>query len=324
MRHRRLVIAITALLLAILVWRTRAWEAGPLLAAADPLPLAAALALNLALMALWGLRSRLLLDAAGHRLGWLELSLIGTFANLANAVTPASTGEALRALLLRDRHGIPLPTGVAVILIERFYALALIVLAAAAALAVTAGRLDVAPAALAWAAAVALAALPALIYRTRFRLGRLLAALRLTHPHRPAPVRRVASGLVEAEETMAGLLRRPAIVAGFLATTFPTLAVFTAQLWLVLAALGAPVPFVVAWAAMGTGMLAGILSALPFGLGAADLVGAGILLGVGAGIDATVAGTAFLLVRIVGTLPIGLAGGLASLALTQRPLMRRS
>ena len=315
MRHRRLVIAVTVLLLALLVWRSRAWEAGPLLAAADASGLLAALALDLALIALWGLRSRLLLAAAGHRLGWLELSLLGVFANLANAVTPASTGEALRALLLRDRFGIPLPTGLAVILIERFYALALIILAAAAAVTITLGSLVGTGALLAWLAALVLATLPALVYRTPLRLARVLTALRLDDHRRPATVRRLARGLIEAEETMAGLLRRPPVVAGFLATTFPTLAVFTAQLWLVLAALGAPVSFTAAWAAMGAGMLAGILSALPFGLGAADVVGAGILIGIGA--DATVAGTAFLLLRVIGTLPLGLAGGAASLLLTR-------
>lgn len=62
-------------------------------------------------------------------------------------------------------------------------------------------------------------------------------------------------------------------------------------------------------------MLAGILSALPFGLGAADVVKAVILIGIG--VDATVAGTAFLLLRVITTLPLGLAGGAASLLLTR-------
>ena len=52
---------------------------------------------------------------------------------------------------------------------------------------------------------------------------------------------------------------------------------YTAQLLLVAAAIGQPLDPAAAWGALGLGIIVGVLSLLPFGLGSADLVVAGLL-----------------------------------------------
>ncbi|MEO8437333.1 MAG: lysylphosphatidylglycerol synthase domain-containing protein, partial [Chloroflexota bacterium] len=89
-------------------------------------------------------------------------------------------------------------------------------------------------------------------------------------------------------------------------------AAYTAQLLLVAAAIGQPVDPFAAWGALGLGIIVGVLSLLPFGLGSADLVVAGLL--VVAGVPGREAVAITFGYRIVSTLPLGLLG-VASYAL---------
>ena len=75
---------------------------------------------------------------------------------------------------------------------------------------------------------------------------------------------------------------------------------------LVAAALGRDLDPAVAWGALGLGIVAGVLSLLPFGLGSTDLVVAG-LLGV-AGIPPEEAVAIVFGYRVISTLPLGLLG----------------
>ncbi len=83
-------------------------------------------------------------------------------------------------------------------------------------------------------------------------------------------------------------------------------AVGTAQLILVAAALGVTIAPLAAWGALGLAITAGVISFLPFGLGAADLVLVALL---GAlGIEPATATAIAFGYRLVSTLPTALLG----------------
>jgi uncharacterized membrane protein YbhN (UPF0104 family) len=118
--------------------------------------------------------------------------------------------------------------------------------------------------------------------------------------------------LGRVDTAVAGLLIDPRRAIGFGAWTAVVFAAYTGQLLLVAAAIGRPLDPVAAWGALGLGIIAGVVSLLPFGLGSTDLVVAG-LLGV-TGIPAAEAVAITFGYRIVSTLPLGLFG-VASYAL---------
>ena len=78
------------------------------------------------------------------------------------------------------------------------------------------------------------------------------------------------------------------------------------QLLLVAQAVGVSIDPIQGWAALGLGAMAGVISALPFGLGALDAVIAIVL--VSFGTDAAAAALITVLLRLVATLPTGLFG----------------
>jgi uncharacterized membrane protein YbhN (UPF0104 family) len=117
------------------------------------------------------------------------------------------------------------------------------------------------------------------------------------------------ASLIDLDRTLETLVADPRRAAVFVASTIAIFTCYAAQLALVLGMLGQPLPLEASWAALGLATVAGVLSALPFGLGAADAVLA-LLLGQ-LGVVTAVAGAAVLLVRIVATLPLGIAGALS-------------
>ena len=103
---------------------------------------------------------------------------------------------------------------------------------------------------------------------------------------------------------MAGLLVDPRRALAFAAWTAVVFASYTGQLLLVAAAIGQAIDPAAAWGALGLAIIAGVVSLLPFGLGSADLVLAG-LLGRRRCARAEAAAIAFGY-RVVSTLPLGL------------------
>lgn len=339
MRRWYVWLPISLLLLGLVVWRTRPWEVTALWERLDPLPLMAALLINVPIVALWAIRSRSLMAAVGHPLPLRELVPIVSFANTINNITPASSGEVLRALVLKRRHGVPFTRSGAVILIERFWAIGIMGLSAGAA---AVGTLAGAPAslsALAWSAAVAGAFAPSIAYRLGLRPGRLLrrwgdpgaaaaddaavvpgsvagaaapgaavtagaAAAGAAAP--PGRVRRLAAGLAEVDDVLDEVVTDPRQAVSFVGTTALIFLGFALQLWLVLLALRVSLPIEAAWAALGLATIAGVASALPFGLGATDVVLVVLLTSMG--VATAPAGAAVLLLRATATLPLGIAG----------------
>ena len=98
----------------------------------------------------------------------------------------------------------------------------------------------------------------------------------------------------------------PRHLAVFAVTTTLVFAAYTAQLWLVAWSVGITLDPVAAWGALGLATIAGVLSLLPFGLGATDLVLAAMLTSLG--VPPPAAGAIAFGYRLVSTLPLGLLG----------------
>jgi uncharacterized protein (TIRG00374 family) len=295
--------SISLALLALVAWRSRAWELGDRLGVADPRPIAVALALNVVIVLAWAARSSDLLAGAGRPVPVRPLVPMTAFANTINNVTPGSVGELVRLYLLRAHHGVDYTTGAAVVVVERFVAFAL--LGASAAILWLTWSLGLQR----WVAVVAilvLMLLPTLVYRAGVRPSAVVR--RLPHGRGAGRARWANAGraLARVDESVARLLIDPRRAVVFGAWTAVVFAAYTGQLMLVAAAIGQPLDPVVAWGALGLGIIVGALSLLPFGLGSTDLVVAG-LLGV-AGVPAAEAVAITFGYRIVSSLPLGLLG----------------
>jgi hypothetical protein len=292
-------------ILGILIWRTRPWEALDAVSRASLGPLLLALALDGLVIAAWTMRSRQLLQALGHPIRLIELAPIALFASTISALTPASLGEALRAVVLRRRHGVPYRVGAAVILVERLVALYLLVAWTAVGL----GALALpSPARLPFlvVAGAGAALLPVAVARSQaglagpFRRGAELV------PVGRDRLRRFAAAAGDVEDLGRELAGSAAQMARFALLTAIALGAGAAQMVVVALAFGEALDPLVAWAALGSGQLVGILSAVPFGLGTADSV---IVVGlVAGGLSPAMATIITLSARFLSNLPIALAG----------------
>jgi uncharacterized protein (TIRG00374 family) len=319
MRRWYVWVSISIVLFGLLVWRTRPWEAFAV--GADWRPLLAVIALNVAVIAAWSIRSARLMAAVGYPLPLIALVPIVSFANTINNLTPASSGEALRAVILRRRHGVPYGRSTAVILVERLWAIWIMAMSAGAAALGTIVPASPGIVGAGWVAAVVAIFAPALAYRLGLRPAAFAA--RIVDPGAvgedggPGRRARLATLLRDVDANVAGILASPAVAIGFVASTGLIFFAFAVQLWLILLALGQDISPVAAWAALGIATIAGVLSALPFGLGAADVVMTTLLALLG--VPPAAAGAAALLLRATVTLPLGLAGTASWIALNRGP-----
>ena len=235
------------------------------------------------------------------------------FANTINNLTPGSTGEVVRAWLLRAHHGVPYAIGAAVIVVERV--VAIVYMAASATVAWVGDSLG-----LSWPLQVGLvvlvAASPGMVYALGFRPAAALGGLPLGRVLGSDRWIRVRSALVRVDGTIALLLTNPRRLAVFAFTTALVFSIYTAQLWLVAWSVGIALDPVAAWGALGLATIAGVLSLLPFGLGATDLVLAYLLASLG--VPAAAAAAIAFGYRLVSTLPLGLLGAVSYAWLSAR------
>ena len=120
---------------------------------------------------------------------------------------------------------------------------------------------------------------------------------------------RTAGNLGRIDTTIGGVLTHPLRLAVFAASTTLILLIYTAQLCLVATAAGVSLDPLVAWGALGLSITVGVLSFLPFGLGATDLVLATLLSAVG--IAPPVAAAIVVGYRLTTTVPLALIGSLS-------------
>jgi uncharacterized protein (TIRG00374 family) len=300
-------------LLALVVWRSRLWEAGRVLGPIDPRLLVAALIVGQATPLLWALRSRALLRGTGHDVSLWSLLPMTSFANTINNLTPGSAGELIRLYLLRVYHGVEYSVGAAVILIERVGALGYLSLSA---LLAWLSWLWHWPGVVTIALLGVLAVSPLVLYRLGIRPVAAVSQLPLGRPLGAVRWARASGSFARVDTTIATLLTHPARLATFVIVTASVFTVSTVQLLLVTSAIGVSVEPAATWGAIGLSTTAGALSFLPFGLGAADLVLVA-LLNV-AGVPLVEAGVVAFGYRLVGTVPYAIEGVAAYAWLSSR------
>ena len=299
-------IPITMALLGLVAWRTRPWEAGSLISTLDASPLIVAIALNGFVLVLWAVRSSDLLGAAGRPVPIRPLIPMTALANTINGLTPGSVGELLRLYLLRERHGVDYSTGAAVVLIERIVAIGYLAGSAAIAWATHLAGL---PAAVAVVGFIVLALLPAIVYALGMRPSVIVTALPLGRAIGRERWVRTTANLGRIDTTIGEVLTHPIRLAVFAASTTLILVIYTAQLCLVASAAGVSLDPLVAWGTLGLSITVGVLSFLPFGLGATDLVLATLLSTLG--IAPPIAAAIVLGYRLTTTAPLALLGSLS-------------
>jgi uncharacterized protein (TIRG00374 family) len=276
----------------------------------DVMALLLALLLNIPVVVLRAYRAQVLLGHLEHRVSMRAMLPIQLVGQTSSSLTPAASGDYVRAYLWRTSNGVPLRTGAAVVTFERLYSLFLLV--AVSVLLISLPRHGV----IGWlgvAAGLLLATWAPLLFELmpssleRWAMGKLARGRFLG---------RFADGALGMLDQFRALMRAPVMLAW---TSFVTMVIFVvsgAQIWLVIDALSHRVPITQAVAAYATSQVAGILSTLPFGIGSADAILVTVFAGYG--VTVSLAATVAVLLRAVTTLPLGLAG-LAGYLLVEKP-----
>ncbi len=270
--------------------------------------LALAIALDVPVTLLRGVRTRVLLVRLGHRVPWRRLYGVNLAGQTLSWLTPAAAGDLARPWMWRSHDRVPVEAGVAAVLYERVVSIAM--------MGIVGGAL----------AALIYLPLPAAAGVVAAAAALLVAPWWIAHAVRRAfsgGASRSRAGLIGGGLRAAGRLEELAlsarVVAGFAGLTLAVFLVSGLQILLLAHGMGASVPLDVAVAAFCISQAAGSVSALPFGAGAGDVVTVALLQAGGAGL---VGATAVdVLMRLVVTLPLGLAGS-GALLLLGRPRLQ--
>ncbi|HXA29000.1 MAG TPA: lysylphosphatidylglycerol synthase transmembrane domain-containing protein [Candidatus Angelobacter sp.] len=306
--------------LGVLLWRAGPAQVWTALRTLSLPALLLAIALNVPITLARNLRTRLVLSRLGHSVGWWSLTRSQLAGQTLSNLTPAASGDLVRAWMWRRDDGVPGSDGVAAVVYERLLSLVLLIGAGAAFLAPTIAGPKVTAAICAGAAA--LIATPWLLARN---LPARRAATRLLTAAARLPYLSTRTQAVRSMGHAVGTLAADTnLLATFTATTLAVFVLSGLQIWLLATGLAAGAPglgIAAATGIYGISQAGGSLSALPFGIGPADAVVVGLLLrsGVPFGIGTTVA----LLLRAAVTLPIALAAA-AALAAGRRARRGRS
>lgn len=281
------------------------------LSGADPAVVTVAIALNLPICALFGLRMHLVLLRFGHHLAPDLILTSAVVGNVAGALTPASSGEILRAAALRSHSEVSVDDAVALVVFERGLSLYMLSLGTLAAFSATVLSFPAAIAAC--AACLAALALP-------FLLAPIL-------DHLPAGSSGSFFGrLIERLRSMGSqlrfLLRSPSLLVPWFAVTAAIFAIFTLQFWLLARSIEDVVSPTEVWIAFGASQLAAIVSLIPLGLGASDASLAAILNKYGMTLES--GATVAILVRAASTLPLIILAAASWVYLSRKAPIQRT
>ncbi|HUY73668.1 MAG TPA: lysylphosphatidylglycerol synthase transmembrane domain-containing protein [Candidatus Baltobacterales bacterium] len=268
----------------------------------NPLSVLAALLLNIPVVGLRALRAGVVIAHLGHRIPFgsqLRTQLIGT---TTSSLTPAASGDYMRAYIWRRDHGVPLRVGAAVVTFERVFSLGLMLVVAVLLITLprhgTIGWLGV-------GVGLGAATIAPVVFE---QIPPGLERWVLTKVTR-GPLSRFAEGALEVVDNFRRLLRSPTLLAQASGLTLAVFVLSGVQLWLLLDGLDHRVPMTQAVAAYAASQAVGILSTLPFGIGTTDAVVVGVLAGYG--VNLAIAATVALLLRAVATIPQALGGMIA-------------
>jgi uncharacterized protein (TIRG00374 family) len=262
-KARILPVIVAVCVVGLIAWRVDFGALGAVLERVDLHLATLVVILNLPLVVLAPARSHLVLRKLGHSVRPRTLVPVTLLGFVAGSFTPGASGEALRAVALRKRAGVPLEDGVALVVYERLVSFYLLGLSTALLLAVAAlpgiwaliggiglGGLVLAP----WLAAV-------------FLVDRLPRSALITGKGVLAPALRQILKSFESVRTLLLDLRLLAIFSGI---TLAIFALAALQIALLARGISADLSLVDAWKAFGISQTAAIVSLLPFGIGIGD------------------------------------------------------
>jgi uncharacterized membrane protein YbhN (UPF0104 family) len=295
MRALALRAAVIAGLLALLATQIDFDQTVDSLREVQPAYVVAVLLLNLPIAVLFGVRQHLVLRSLDLQLPPRIVYPAAVLGNVAGALTPAASGDLLRAAVLRSHAELPVDDGLALVAYERGLSLYALVVGT---LGATAWLFVPQP----WG--ILLAAASLVLVALPLAGSRMLRLLPRVGDDAGNTFRRA----LYRAESVAGRLGellddRQLLLPWFLLTT-TILAIATAQYWLLARSMSDAVTPLEAWFAFGASQLLAIVSLLPFGLGIADTSLAAFLRRAGMTLEQ---GTAVaILVRITSTLPLTL------------------
>jgi len=301
---RYLQVPLVVGLFALLAYRLDLRAVGAAVKDADAGVIALVVLLNVPLCALFGLRMNLVLLRLGHRLEPDLVLASAVVGNVAGALTPASTGEVLRAAALRSHSNVPVDEVVALIAFERGMSVYLLALGTLGAFLATA--LPAPQAVVACAACASLLSLPFVLAPLLDRLPRA----------RSGVLGRILEYLRPMASQLKMLLRSPRLLAPWMVVAAATFGLFTLQYWLLARSVEDVASPGEVWIAFGASQLAAIVTLIPLGLGAADASLAGILHRFGLSLES--GASVAVLVRATSTLPLLLLAVVSYLYLARR------
>jgi uncharacterized membrane protein YbhN (UPF0104 family) len=290
-------IAVLAVIVVLVARQIDPHELSAAIGDADVSLLVLAFVLNFPTAVLFVVRSHLVLLRLGYRVERRVLVPAMILGNVAGSLTPASTGELLRATALRGHARIPATDGVALVMFERAVSVYLMALGTGAAIAFV--TLPLGPAVIAIAGALLLCGAPALV-PSLLRLlprGELRGRASFAAP--------ALDRLNQSRDRLAWILDDRRLLAAWSAATAIILMTSAVQVWLLSRSVAGGIGPVQGWVAFGGSQLAGIASLLPFGAGAMDGSLAAILRRFGATFEQGAA--AAVLLRLIITIPYGIA-----------------
>ncbi len=299
--------------LAIVVWRSEFWNAEDTLDDVSPTALAGVLLMCALPIVPLALRSRELLRALGHRISAVSLAPVSFYGNTASFLTPASSGELLRPTLLERAFNVPLPEGAGVVVYERLSSFFVFVLAGTMAFTWT-GVVPVPMAAVLIPVFALMSVTPPLLFKASHEQFPLDKPAQLL----PGWFRRRMGSVEQAGTSVKRLLKSNRLSFTFAATSWVVFVLMILQFWLLVEGLGEEITPAEAGVVVVFANLAGVLSALPLGLGAMDVTMIALLRAYDVDTDAALG--VVVLTRCLIYLPTGVLGLLAYLiALRQRP-----
>ncbi len=307
MRTRLVPLGLSSVILALLAWQTRVWDAGDAFEGFEAWAAVGALVLNAPVLLAMAVRSWIVVRKVEPSAPFPGAASIAVTANLAGQLTPANAGDLWRAYAYRDEYGLPGGSGVAIVVYERTFSFYLMALGAGAmtlyelALGGTLSLVALA------SGTVLLGFVPALVYPALHpALQRFLASSGRWSLGRASAFSRVSEAVQEGGGTLRALFGNRRLAAGYIAATYAYLFLSTVQVWLIARGLGASLSFTETWYVLGVAGTVGAASSLPFGLGVTD--GGIVLLARSLDVPLEPATALAVLVRLLQTLPLGLAG----------------
>jgi uncharacterized membrane protein YbhN (UPF0104 family) len=261
-----------------------------------------AIALNLATTLLRARRSQILLRRLGHHVPFGRMNWVDLAGQTLSWLTPAASGDLSRPYLWRNHDRVPVSAGVATVVYERLVTIVQLgIVGGVLAAAIYLPALETAGLAVIGLVLLASPWWASVITRHYFTTG--------VPPERGGLVGGILRSLVQLEEL--GLSPRLGAVFAFYSLVIFAISGF--QILLLVWGLGAGVTLGVAIAAYCVSQVIGSVSTLPFGIGAADVTTAALL--VAGGLTKVDAVAVTVLVRVAMTLPLGIAGAIGIMLL---------